>query len=170
MAGIEDVDFGALSFSDGVFEGVATVEYGAAVEDAPPAAVDPDDDVAPTEHHDITDTPVTQPAPTSKKRNTALKSQLEGIYGMAGAVLFPIDPQTATVILSQAPQCAEALDDLARKDPKVKAALESLLSTSAWGAVIAAHLPILVQVGTKYVPELRDRYKRTVADRDPAAA
>lgn len=160
MADFDDANFGAIRFSEGIYEGMDA----AAPEVAPaPAADGPESDVAPTEHHSILDTPVEMPTPGKSKRRSQLEIQLEAQYAMLGTALFLIDPQTSAVVLHQAPKCAAALTELANKNPAVKNALESLMTTSAWGAVITAHLPIVVQVGTKYVPMLRERYSDTVA-------
>jgi hypothetical protein len=122
----------------------------------------PEPDVAPdekrTEHVNIIDTPVEPPTGGQKKRRSALVSQLEASYTMLGTGVFMLDPQIGNTIITQATPCAEALDELAQKNPKVKAALNNMLTAGAWSAVITAHLPIAVHVGTKYIPELRRRY------------
>lgn len=155
----------AISFSDGIAAGLPFDDAAPAPE---PADVAPD--TPPIEHNDILTTPVMPPAPPKGKRKTALRTSLEGMYATAGTLVYVADQQTGTVILEQGPKCAEALDELAQKDPKIKAALESMLSTSAWGAVIAAHLPILVQVGTTYIPPLTARYKSQMANREQSDA
>lgn len=167
MPEIDGVEFGAIRFSEGIDAGVPVVDS-APVE--PPAFQAPAEDTAPTEHHSIIDTPTTLPPQPKAKRKTAIRTQLEGMYGTAAMMLFPFDPQMATVIGDQAASCAEALDDLATKNPKFKETLESMLATSAWSAVIMAHLPILVTAGTKYVPELKRRYMSQTAGHESAAA
>lgn len=116
---------------------------------------DPEDDpdTEPIEHNDIRNTPVELPTVLKGKgRTPSLQKELESWYMMIGTGVFPFDPQVATVILSQAPQCAEALNDLAMKNPRVKRALQSMLTAGAYGAVITAHLPIAVILATKYTP------------------
>jgi hypothetical protein len=169
MPEINGIEFGAISFSEGMNDGLADAFP------TPPAETDPairfqEPDTAPIEHNSILDTPVTMPDPPKAKRKTAIRTQLEGMYATAGMMLLPFDPQTAMVIAEQGPACAQALDDLAQKNPKFKESLESMLATSAWSAVIMAHLPILVTVGTKYVPELKRRYMATTEAHDSAAA
>jgi len=115
-------------------------------------------DVPRTEHVNIVDTPVEMPTGTGKKRRSPLQIQLEGTYQMLGTGVFMFDNQLGVTIMNQAESCAESLADVASKNPAVKRALEGALATSAWGAVIAAHLPIAVHVATKYVPQIRERY------------
>lgn len=171
MSDIDGVHIGAISFSSGIDDGVPADVFPSAPDEVDPAVKFQEPDTAPTEHHSIIDTPVDLPPPPKAKRKTAIRTQLEGMYATAGMMLFPFDPQTATVISTQGPACAEALDDLAQKNPKFKESLESMLATSAWSAVIMAHLPILVTVGTKYVPELKNRYlSSTGASNDRAAS
>ena len=128
--------------------------------DAEPA-VEPDK--PPVEHNSIINTPVEVPIPDTKKRASNLQKNLQDMYVMLGIGIAPFDEQTATVILDNSERCASSLDDLAKKNPAVKRALEGLMTTSAYGAVIAAHLPILVTVATKYIPPVRDRYADTLS-------
>lgn len=93
------------------------------------------------------------------KRKTKLHNELEQLYTMAGAMTTMVDQQIGTTIIIQASACAESLDDLAAKNPRVKKALEKMLQTSVYAGVIAAHIPIVVAIATKYVPELRESYE-----------
>ncbi|MGW1743871.1 hypothetical protein ACWCPQ_34320 [Nocardia sp. NPDC001965] len=152
-----DVPITGIAFSDGITDGLdspddpefesAPGEMAGAQADTPPGR----------EHHSILDTPQAPPSTGSKKPSPLCK-QLTEMYVMAGTGLFMVDPQIGSVVIGQAETCAASLDALAKKDPRVKRALESMLATGAWSGVIAAHLPIVVAVGTKYVPELKRRY------------
>lgn len=122
-----------------------------------------DDDVAPRERGpigpNILDENTEFPGePRTKRRNTQLKTGLTTLYAGVGTMVFTFDQQVGQVILQNAENCAESLDQLARENPKVKRALEGIMETSAWSGVIMAHLPIAVMIGTKYVPYLRDQY------------
>lgn len=115
------------------------------------------------------DGPTELPTGGSKKRNTQLKRSLADLYVFAGTTTFMFDQQIGGLIIQQADTCAESLDELARTNPAVKRALEKLLETSVYGAVLAAHAPIVIAVATKYVPYLRKSYEDTVDQFNNAA-
>lgn len=77
---------------------------------------------------------------------------LTAIYAGIGTAIMPFDPVCATVVLQSAEACASSLDQLADQNQSVKKALESLLKTGAWGAVIAAHAPLVVMVMAHHSP------------------
>jgi len=157
----EDVPFDAITFAEGITDGL---EAGTLAGTSPEP--EPGPDTAPAsdrpDHHSILDTPVVPPASSAPKL-TPLGRKLEAMYAAAGMMVFPMDQQLGMVISTQGPECAKALDDLAKADPAVKRALEKMLATSAWSTVVMAHLPILVAAGTKYVPELKRRYQAHTA-------
>lgn len=168
-----DVPFSDISpsatFAAGLDEGREDMPLFEAPDEAGQTADARDVAPEPTEHHSILDTPMAPPSGAKGRKPSPMAAQLEAYYVMAGTGIFMADQQLGTVIISQAPDCARALDELARKDPRVKAALSSLLQTGAWSAVIGAHLPIVVAAGTKYVPEIRRRYRESTAARKAAA-
>lgn len=101
--------------------------------------------------------------PTQKKgRQSQLQRELANMYSLAGVAVFQFNPPLAQTILAQADPCAESLYKLAQQNPKIKRALESLTQTSAWGAVIIAHLPIAIHVATAYVPALRENFEQSM--------
>lgn len=97
-----------------------------------------------------------------KTRNTLLKTELTRLYGSAGMVLYPFDPICATAILSNAEKMAESMEELARKDPRVKRVLEKILETSAIGLVISAHAPVIATIVSHHVPVFRERLEKMV--------
>lgn len=116
------------------------------------------------------DGPTELPQAGTKKRNTQLKRQIADLYVFAGTTTFMFDQQIGGLVIQQADACAESLDELARTNPAVKRALEKLLETSIYGAVLAAHAPIVIAVATKYVPYLRKSYEDTVDNYNAAAS
>lgn len=164
---ITESDAFAAGLSEGREDSAQMGEWGDAGAKSEP--VEPDTAPDPhSEHHSILDTPMAAPSTGKGKRPSPMAAQLEAYYTMAGTGLFMVDQQLGTVVISQAPECARALDELARKDPRVRSALNSILQTGAWSGVIAAHLPIAVAAGTKYVPEMRRRYRESTAARKGA--
>jgi hypothetical protein len=83
--------------------------------------------------------------------------------GMAVAVMDKKDQVCGPAIAESAQQCAEAWDNLAQKNPAVRKALRSLLSASAVGAIVTAHLPIMIAILTQHMPGVIPPNMRSVA-------
>jgi hypothetical protein len=93
-----------------------------------------------------------------------LKPALAQMYTGLGIAVMPFDPSCGRVIIENADKCAESLDELAKTNPAVRNVLISLVTTSAWGAVIMAHAPILMAVMMHHVPFLRERQEKMVGE------
>lgn len=85
-----------------------------------------------------------------------LVAPLTEMYTFLGMGCMMFDTDISTAILENAEPCAQALDKLAEKNPAVRKLLYALVETSAWGLVISAHLPILLALGARFVPQVRD--------------
>lgn len=89
---------------------------------------------------------------------TEIKKWLEKSYLTVGASLVPFKPEVGEQIILSAEKCADSVTKLAMTNPSVRRAISSLMVTSVWGAVIAAHLPILLVLAAEYRtddPEVR---------------
>lgn len=84
-----------------------------------------------------------------------LVKPLTDLYVAVGTMLLPITTPVGTAFVQNAQPCAESLDELARTNPAVRRVLMSLLTTGAWGKVIAAHFPIILAIGVTYSPAVR---------------
>lgn len=91
-------------------------------------------------------------SPLPPKRKGQFVEPLIQLYGFAGLALLPVDPICGAAIIKAAPACAEALDELAYRNEAVRRVLHTLVSGSAVGAVIAAHIPILIAIARHHVP------------------
>ena len=115
-----------------------------------------------------------QPKPVEKKQAPempkpgVLADGISGLYTFAGFGLMPFAPKTAVTVASQADECAKAWEAAAAANPKIRAALIALTSTSVYGALIMAHVPIVLAVvaETKEKKEIR---ASSEADSDSAA-
>lgn len=87
--------------------------------------------------------PVKAPAMPNKG---VVKDALMSLYGFAGMSLRMWSEPVSDVILTSAEDCAESLEELARTNESVRRVLLSVTKTSAWGAVIVAHVPIAMAV------------------------
>jgi hypothetical protein len=78
------------------------------------------------------------------KLSAGMKGQLEDLYSGIGAMLRPFDEFTGQTIIDQAPKCAKSVYDLAQTNDSVRRFVIAMTTTSATGAVIFAHLPIVL--------------------------
>lgn len=81
-----------------------------------------------------------------------------GIQGLFQAVCIPLSfgaPADAAAVATYAPGIAEALNDLAKERPEVAAVLEKILQVGPYGALIAAVVPLGVQLAHNHnlIPE-----------------
>ena len=93
-----------------------------------------------------------------------LRQPLEDMYTGLGLMMMPFDPHCGKIIIEAAPRCAETLDDLAKTNPAVRRILISIVTTSALGAVIMAHAPILMAIAMHHIPALREKQEKMVGE------
>jgi hypothetical protein len=111
------------------------------------------------------------PAPKAKRADapTAVKTLIPNrkgqfveplmkMYGGVGAMLMMYDPICGTAVMTSAQKCAETLDDLAYQNEAVRQVVWSLTRTSAFGAVIVAHLPIIMAITMHHVPAAQQAF------------
>ncbi len=78
------------------------------------------------------------------------KESIAKFYQFAGMSLMPFDPVLAGVVVEQAPICADAVFDLAQENEAFRRFIIAMTQTSMYGALIAAHLPILLTVTARH--------------------
>ncbi len=81
-----------------------------------------------------------------------LKESLTGLYAGIGMMLMPFDAHCGSAVIEAADTCAGSLEDLAKTNPAVRKALMTLVKTSAWGTVIAAHAPLIMAIMAHHGP------------------
>lgn len=89
------------------------------------------------------------------KRKGQFVEPLETLYGGIAIMLMPIDPVCSMAIANAAPECAKSLDALAYQNDAVRRAVYALTQSSAAGAVLMAHLPILMAIAVHHVPAVK---------------
>jgi hypothetical protein len=93
---------------------------------------------------------------------------LTDFYNFVALAAMPFDPEVTMVITgpcrapkededpSQVPSvadnCARTLDEAAQRSESLRRVLASFTTASVWGAVIAAHVPILAVVAKNHTP------------------
>lgn len=103
-----------------------------------------------------------KPMPTMAP--TALHRGLMDFYNGMAFMLMPMQPEIAMAISSSAEKCADAWVELSRTNPAVKRFLIGLVTTSATGALIFAHMPIIMITAVTFVPGLKEKQEKTMAD------
>jgi hypothetical protein len=91
-------------------------------------------------------------AATGAPRRTA-RDYRPGVLGIAQTVCLPLTfaaPADAWAVQAYAPGLAEALNDLAKERPEVAAMLDRLMEAGPYGALIAATVPLLVQLASNH--------------------
>lgn len=101
-------------------------------------------------------TPNSRTAGSNAKGVDGLISNLSEMYAMLGLAVGFADGFTGMQIASRSDEMAESWRTLVNTNPKVRKALEKMVTGSGWGTVVTAHvltvLPILVH--HKIVPDL----------------
>lgn len=87
---------------------------------------------------------------TTRKRTSRAKRDLTEplteLYTTLGMGLFLLSPPDGQLLLEHGANCASALNDLAKQNPNVYAALDKLCTGGAMGAVVMAHAPIVIGI------------------------
>jgi hypothetical protein len=79
------------------------------------------------------------------------------------------DHQCGMIIAETAPKVAEKWDELAQKNPAVRRALRNMLQVSAVGALIGAHVPIVIAISAAHGgPSIPFLPKPVQAEDEPA--
>jgi hypothetical protein len=96
----------------------------------------------------------------NRKRNSGVRQLAEGdrdkiadYYTMAGMAAMMFRPRTANALLENAESCADSLMKLAKENDRVRRILVAAVEGGAWGAVAAAHGPILLSLMPEDMPE-----------------
>lgn len=93
-----------------------------------------------------------------------LAEPMAAIYRKTGEFIMPFDVGCGTVLVKGADDCGKAWEELARRNPAVRRALMSFLSTSAVSEVLIAHAPILAAVAVHHVPAVRNMMEKMASD------
>lgn len=80
-------------------------------------------------------------------------TRLQGLYGTIGLGLYMFDPVCGGAVLASADETARSVDRLARENPSIRRVVEAMLTGSAYGQLLAAHLPILKAIADHHMPE-----------------
>jgi hypothetical protein len=79
-------------------------------------------------------------------REGVVKKGLTKFYTLIAMMLMLVDQDVAKVVLNNAEAMAASWEILARQNPRIRRILYGLISTTGWGLVVGAHVPIFVVV------------------------
>lgn len=96
-------------------------------------------------------------------RKGHLAKQITQLYVSLGTFLMPFDQACAGAIINAAPDCGEAMENLARENPAVRKAILAMVETSVWGQVVVAHAPIMLAIAIHHIPAVRDNMGKMAA-------
>lgn len=98
--------------------------------------------------------PKTKPAPRKASLESRLASSLASMGGMlmaTGAVVGSAPVQAdGLVVIQHSANMAEAINRVADQDPRVKAALEKMLTAGVWSGVAAVMLPVGLAIASNH--------------------
>jgi hypothetical protein len=77
-----------------------------------------------------------------KQRQAGLVS----LYGMIGAGLMLVNPADAMVVMGSAEECATAWVRVAKVQPKVGNAIDTLINGTVWGGLITVHIAMATAI------------------------
>lgn len=80
------------------------------------------------------------------KLSPGMKQNLSDFYQFIGATIRPFDEFTGDTIIEQADKCADSVYKLAQSNDAVRRVVIALTTTSVSGAVMMAHLPIVLAI------------------------
>lgn len=94
---------------------------------------------------------------TSAPRKSSLETRLTGslvtlgtVVAATGGMVNPAVAADGVLITQHAANVAAALDKVAANDPRVKAALERMLTAGTWSGLIAAVLPLALGIAANH--------------------
>jgi hypothetical protein len=108
------------------------------------------------EHKSTRTTGRARTSPPPENRPGQFVQPIEEFYTFLGIAAMPFKPAVAMTLLSPPPgvedptaptvahNCAVAWDEVAQKNEAVRRALKTFTTVSVWGALITAHVPILM--------------------------
>lgn len=118
-----------------------------------PAATPP-----PTDHEPITRADDTEPDSKARGKTRAavprwkagvISKGMAKLYRRTGKILKAIDRDIGIAVIESADDCGEAWDDLARTNPRIRAALLKMITGGSWASLLWAHAPIFMAIAMK---------------------
>lgn len=90
--------------------------------------------------------PRTARSTSSRPKAPDFRDGINGMFQLIAAPLAFVQPLDSMAVVQHAPNIAEALNDLAQHRPEVAMVLQRVLSVGPYGALLAATVPLVVQL------------------------
>jgi hypothetical protein len=100
--------------------------------------------------------------PTPAMPRSGLAGPLTNMYTGLGLSLSMVDRNCGQAIVESAEDCAQAWEELARRNPRVRRAILMLLETSDVTKIVIAHAPIMMAVASHHVPFVKEQQLKVV--------
>lgn len=95
---------------------------------------------------------------------SALRKGLIDLYNGMALMLMPFQPEIAMRVSQSAEGCADAWIEFSKTNPAIKRFLIGLVTASAGGALIIAHVPIMIAVAIAFVPGMKEKQDDAMND------
>lgn len=73
-----------------------------------------------------------------------MRQKITDFYILIGGMIMPFDQMAGETFIEQAPKCGKAVYDYAQENAAFRRVIQGFLTTSMTGALIFAHLPIIL--------------------------
>lgn len=120
-----------------------------------------DDDMPPLKDDVLKDTPREKPKRATKPRTAHdsktinIQNGVTELYTAVGLLVSILSPKDGEIVVAHAVQAGEVWDRAAKRNPRIKKALESFLTASTVAEVFVLHISIAMKIAANHelVPE-----------------
>lgn len=95
--------------------------------------------------------------PMPQMAPSALRKGIVDFYNGIALMAMPFQPDLALKISQSSEACADAWIEFSKTNPAVKRFLIGLVTASASGALLMAHMPILIAAAIAFVPGMKEK-------------
>jgi len=95
--------------------------------------------------------------PMPQMAPSALRKGLVDFYNGIALMVMPFQPDLALKISQASEACADAWIEFSKTNPAVKRFLIGLVTASAGGALLMAHMPILIAAAIAFIPGIKEK-------------
>lgn len=95
--------------------------------------------------------------PMPQMAPSVLRKGIEDFYNGIALMIMPFQPELALKITQSSSACADAWIEYSKTNPAIKRFLIGLVTASAGGALLMAHMPILIAAAIAFVPGMREK-------------
>lgn len=79
-------------------------------------------------------------------------------YAQIGMFAGAMNPRIGETLITNAENMAKSCERVAKESPAARKVFDSLITSSAWGEFVSAHLPVAAVVAMEYIPAVRRKF------------